>query len=100
MKSARHHSLETVLHRLFPRIAEQDARAIADQAASSKGLRHASPEAAAWLSALSYIRHNFTDYDDLLAEGYDVDSARHFVAEQMNLVLAEWGSRRRVGGEE
>ena len=42
---------------------------------------------------------------NLRARGYDVDSARYFVLDDINAVLAEWGSPRRVseeaaGGEE
>ena len=49
---------------------------------------------------LAYARHRFTEYDRLLDEGYDVDSARFFVLEDMNDRLAEWGSPRRISGEE
>jgi hypothetical protein len=37
----------------------------------SPGLRVASPENAAWLSLVGYARHRMTEYDDLLAQGYD-----------------------------
>ena len=40
-----------------------------------------------------------TDYDTLLADGYDQDSARFFVAAEMDDVLARWGATRRVGDE-
>ncbi len=67
-----------------------------DHALDSPGLRTAAPEAAAWLSLVAYIRHALTEYDALLAEGYDPDSARFFVVEPMNEVLEGWGARRRV----
>ena len=38
-----------------------------------------------------------TDYDELLDEGYDAESARFFVRESINEVLEEWGAARRVG---
>jgi hypothetical protein len=60
----------------------------------------ASPEAAAWLSITAYIRHRLTDYDSLLDEGYDVDSARFFILDDMNAILEEWGSPRRIEFEE
>jgi hypothetical protein len=66
----------------------------------SPGLKTASPEAAAWLSAIAYIRHTHSDYDDLLAEGYDEDSARHFCLDQINQILADWGCRKRVDDRE
>src|SRR5262249_41211049 len=62
----------------------------------SRGLSVASPETTAWLSLVAYVRHTFTDYDELLAEGYDRDSARHFVAARMDKILQAWGVRRRL----
>lgn len=84
------------LVRLAPRIPRFEREAVLDHAQDSPGLRRATPENAAWLSLVSYIRHVLTDYDALLAEGYDHDSARHFVAEETNAVLAQWGATRRV----
>ena len=49
--------------------------AVVDHAVDSRGLSTASSETAAWLSLVPYVRHTFTDYDELLAEGYDPDSA-------------------------
>lgn len=85
---------------LAPRIARKDAEAVVDHALWSKGLRHGSPQAAAWLSLVAYVRHSFTEYDALLRDGYDRESARHFTTEQINAVLADWGARRRVGEDE
>jgi hypothetical protein len=73
---------------------------VTDRALASPGLRNARPDNAAWLALVSYARHVFTEYDALLDEGYDRDSARHFVLDDLNAVLAEWGSRRRVSEEE
>ena len=60
----------------------------------SAGLRSASPKAAAWLSMIAYVRHNFTDYDALLEQGYDHESARYFVAADIKAVLQELGVKR------
>ena len=84
---------------LAPRIPEFEAEAVTDRALASPGLRHAAPETAAWLALAAYARHVLTDYDALLADGYDRDSARHFVLDDLNAVLAEWGSQRTVSGE-
>ncbi len=67
-----------------------------DHACNRPGLRGAAPEVAAWLSLVSYVRHVFTDYDALLAEGYDLESARFFVVEEINDVLMRWGVVRRI----
>jgi hypothetical protein len=69
---------------------------VVDHALDSRGLKAGAPESAAWLSLVAYVRHAFTDYDDLLAQGYDQDSARFFVVEEMEAVLGEWGVRRRL----
>ena len=97
---ARIEALEAALRRLAPRIPRHELGAVIDHARDSPGLRNAAPETAAWLSLVAYIRHRLTDYDDLLAEGYDAESARFFVREAINQVLNEWGSPRRVGEEE
>ena len=65
----------------------------------SPGLRTASAETAAWLSMIAYARHVLTEYDDLLAQGYDQESARFFVAAEIDAHLAEWGVSRKVGGD-
>lgn len=84
---------------LAPRLPDFETEAVLDRALASPGLRHAAPETAAWLSLAAYARHVFTEYDALLDDGYDRDSARHFVLDDLNAVLAEWGARRRVSGE-
>ena len=45
---------------------------------------------------VAYVRHVFTDYDDLLMQDYDQDSARHFVADEIAAVLDDWGVQRRL----
>ena len=85
---------------LAPRVPRHEFEAVVDHALMSAGLRTASPEAAAWLSLVAYVRHCLTEYDRLLDEGYDPESARFFVLEEMNGVLAGWGSPRRVAGDE
>jgi hypothetical protein len=73
---------------------------VIDHAELSPGLSTATPEAALWLSMTAYIRHVFTDYDALLDEGYDVESARHFVLDVSNEKLAEWGVKRRISTQD
>ena len=87
--------IETALRHLAPKIPDHEFGAIADHAIdSSSGLRNAAPETAAWLSMVSFIRHVLTDYDSLLEDGYDQESARHFVLDDMRAVLKEWGVKR------
>ncbi len=86
--------IEQAVFLLAPRIPEFEAGAIADHAMDSRGLSAASPEAAAWLSLVAFVRHALTEYDALLEEGYDHESARHFVAADIQAVLSDWGVER------
>src|SRR5262245_4643386 len=95
----RRSDIEAALKRLAPRIPSHEFMAVTDHAMDSLGLRQASPETAAWLSLTAYVRHAFTDYDDLMDQGYDTESARHFVAEAMDETLADWGVRRRIADD-
>ncbi len=88
--------IETALRRLAPRIPPHEFGAVVDHAVDSRGLRMSAPETAAWLSLVAYVRHAFTDYDDLLAQGYDQDSARFFVSGEIEAVLGQWGVARRL----
>ena len=89
--------IEAALRRLAPKIPPHEFGAVIDHALDSPGLRTASAESAAWLSLVAYLRHAFTDYDELLAQGYDRDSARFFVAGDMQALLEDWGVRRKLG---
>lgn len=93
-------AIEAALRRLAPKIPPHEFGAVIDHTLDSKGLRVAAPETAAWLSLVAYVRHVFTDYDELLAQGYDRDSARHFVMKDMSGKLREWGVRREFGADD
>jgi hypothetical protein len=94
---SRRKAIESALRHLVPRVPVHEFGAIADHALDSERLKSASPEAAAWLSLVAYVRHVFTEYDALLTQGYDRDSARFFVADEMAAVLKEWRARRSLG---
>jgi hypothetical protein len=96
----RRDALAAALRRLAPKIPPHELGAVVDHALDSAGLKTAAPDTAAWLSLVAYVRHTFTDYDELLAQGYDRDSARHFVADEMTEVLSHWGVRRPLGGDD
>jgi hypothetical protein len=88
--------VEAALSRLAPRMPRHEFAAVVDHAMDSPGLKPASPETAAWLSLTAYVRHVLTEYDELLDQGYDAESARHFVAAEMDEILSGWGVRRRI----
>jgi hypothetical protein len=91
---ARRPAVESALKELAPRIPGYEFGAVVDHAMGSIGLSAASPEAAAWLSMIAFVRHALTEYDSLLEEGYDRESARYFVAADIQAILSEWGVRR------
>ncbi len=93
----RRDAVGAALRRLAPNVPSHEFGAVIDHALDSAGLKSAAPETAAWLSLVAYVRHTFTHYDELLAQGYDRDSARHFVADDMTGILAHWGVRRQLG---
>jgi len=93
-------AVESALRHLAPRLPPHEFAAVADHAMDSPGLRVASPENAAWLSLVAYARHTMTEYDELLEQGYDRDSARFFVAGALQEALDLWGVRRKLNPEE
>ncbi len=97
---AKRRDIEIALRRLAPRIPAHEFAAVVDHAVDSPGLKPASPETAAWLSLVAYVRHVFTDYDELLVQDFDQDSARHFVADEIAAVLNDWGVRRRLSADD
>jgi len=96
LRMSKRTAIEAALRRLGPHIPAHELGAIVDHAIDSPGLKSAAPETAAWLSLVAYVRHVFTEYDELLAAGYDQDSARFFVTAEINDRLAAWGVRRRL----
>jgi hypothetical protein len=98
-KSGRQNELKKQLRRLCPHMALADFNAVIE-IASAGHLRHLPPAIALWQGLSSHIRHVHTDYDVLLAEGYDRDSARFFVVDTMNAVLDRWGCTRRIMSED
>lgn len=78
---------------LFPLAPLSDAEPIREKAAR-KSMNGMTAEVAVWLSGIAHIRHEYTDYDALLAEGYGQDAARFFVVEDTNAVLTDWRASR------
>ena len=93
-------AIAAALRHLAPKLPAHEFEAVVDHAMDSTGLRAAAPETAAWLSLVAYARHTMTEYDELLAQGYDRDSARFFVAGELSRLLAGWGVKRKLSAEE
>ena len=99
MKTRAKKSIKKALRELLPLITLADFELI--ETIANKGhLRHLPPTIAAWQATTTHIRHNHTDYDQLLNDGYDEESARHFVLNSINEKLEEWGSAKQISEEE
>jgi hypothetical protein len=94
-RTSRRRALDKALSLLIPGAPFADMEAIR-QAAAAPHFRSLPPSVAAWLTIVSHIRHRHTDYDLLLEQGYDRESARHFSAEEINAALTEWRAIRLV----
>ena len=95
INSPRQRAIRKALRLLIPLASFADFSAI-ETAAREKGKKSLAPTDAAYLTTLAYIRHAYTDYDALRDEGYDQDSARHFVAPQVTDKLQDWGSSEQI----
>jgi hypothetical protein len=93
MATKRQQSMGRTLRALAPLIPLDEAQAVMARCGQGS-LREVAPGAAVWLALTSHVRHRHTDYDRLLAEGYDRDAARFFVADEMERQLAAWGCTR------
>lgn len=96
----RQRALRKALRDLLPLAPLADAEPIYQRALSAPALRGLPPTIAVWLAATSHVRHRHTDYDALLAEGYDRDAARYFAIDATNETLTAWGATRLVSAED
>jgi hypothetical protein len=81
-----------------PHIPYDEAQDVLAQA-GRPAMKLLPPGIALWLALTSHVRHRHTGYDALLSEGYDRDAARHFVIDETDAKLAEWGCARRVADD-
>ncbi len=95
----RRREMRKALSRLAPLVSLSDAEEILSVGLASH-LRHLPVSIALWQALTSRARHAHTDYDALLAEGYDHESARHFCIDEMNAVLTSWGCSRQIDEDE
>lgn len=89
------------IRELFPRIPPGEAARIAGQAAvrgSGRVGRSAAgrnlEEQALTMAVAAAVRHNHTNYDELLAKGLDRADARSAVAENVTDILDAWRAKR------
>ena len=94
----RQKELRKALRVLAPLIPLSESEPVLERA-SKLTRANLSIGAAIWLALVAHIRHRFTDYDELLGEGYDRDAARHFVVDATEEVLQDWGCLKRIDVE-
>ncbi len=95
----RQQAIRKALRALVPGIPLLDAEAVLALAGRVQ-MKALPPSTALWLALGSHVRHAHTDYDSLLAEGYERDAARFFVVEAIDDVLSGWGCQRSILDEE
>lgn len=97
--TARQRALAKALTALLPMAPYADIEAVR-LAAGARDMRELPPSIAVWLATIAHVRHEHTDYDRLLAEGYDRDAARFFVVGQINETLTHWRATRLLEEDE
>lgn len=97
--TARKRAVARALTALLPMAPYADIEAIREMA-GARDMRELPASLGVWLATVAYIRHAHTDYDRLLAEGYDRDAARFFVIDAINDTLTRWRATRLLEAED
>ncbi|WP_412058185.1 DUF2293 domain-containing protein [Bartonella sp. DGB2] len=87
------------LRALAPLVPYYDAQGICALALRPH-MRNLSPERAIWLATLAYLRHRYSDYDQLRDASYGKEASRFFIRAQINDVLIRWQSVRFLSDDE
>jgi hypothetical protein len=99
MTTGRQRAIAKALTALLPLAPYADTEAIRTDA-TRVHMKTLPPGIAIWLATVAHVRHQHTDYEKLLDEGYDRDSARFFVVDQINTVLTRWRATRLLDPDE
>lgn len=89
----RRRAIAKALTLLIPMAPYIDAEQIRQDAAT-RHMKTLPPSIAVWLATIAHIRHQHTEYDRLMNEGYERDAARFFVLDEVNAVLTRWRATR------
>lgn len=92
-RTSRQRAIAKALTALLPMAPYIDIEKIREDSLRAT-YRSLPPSIATWLATVAHIRHEHTDYDALLDDGYDRDAARHFVVDEINEVLTTWRASR------
>lgn len=97
--TGRRRAIAKALTALLPMAPYADTEAIRADA-GAKHMKTLPPAIAVWLATIAHVRHQHSDYEKLLAEGYDRESARFFVVGQINTMLTRWRATRLLDPDE
>lgn len=89
----RQRAIARALTMLLPMAPYADIEKIREMASARK-MRDLPASIAVWIATVTYVRHEHSSYDALLAEGYDRDAARFFVVDEINDTLTRWRATR------
>jgi len=95
----RRRAIDKALTALIPLAPYIDAEKIRTDAGAVH-MKALPASTAVWLATVAHIRHQHTDYDQLLADDYDRESARFFVIGSINEVLTRWRATRLLQADE
>lgn len=98
-RTARHRAIAKALTLLLPAAPYADTEAIR-AAALGAHLKTLPASVAVWLATIAHVRHAHSSYETLLAEGYDRDSARYFVVDEINRTLTRWRATRLLDADD
>jgi hypothetical protein len=93
LSTKRQRDIAKALTLLIPGAPFLDAD-IVRQTAAKRKYKLLPASTSVWLAAVAYIRHVHSEYDALLAEGYERDAARHFSLDAVNEKLTQWRASR------
>jgi hypothetical protein len=91
--TGRRRAIDKTLTALLPMAPYADTEKIRADAGAPH-MKTLPPTIAVWLATIAHVRHQHTDYDGLLDEGYGRDAARFFVVGQINEWLTKWRATR------
>ena len=95
----RQRALAKALTALLPMAPYADIEKIREMA-SARDRRDLPASIAVWIAAITYVRHEHSSYDELLADGYDRDAARFFVVDEINETLTRWRATRLLDADD
>ncbi|QPC88238.1 DUF2293 domain-containing protein [Mesorhizobium sp. NBSH29] len=97
--TGRKRAIAKALTALLPMAPYSDTECIRTDA-SAKHMKTLPPGIAVWLATIAHVRHQHSQYESLLGEGYDRDSARFFVVGEINRTLTRWRATRLLDPDE